>query len=142
MRTTVYIDGFNLYYAIRSSGYKWLNLNALRTLPEVEIHFGTFLAKDVWRPVVNLPVADREIETGRFEAAAVPSNDTDLVEPIRIVTQELHRPVILLCPSAFGASKPLLDVATSVRHIHRTHLLASAFPDRIPGTTISKPVGW
>jgi hypothetical protein len=80
--------------------------------------------------------------SGRFEAAAVLSNDTDLVEPIRIVTQELHKPVILLCPSTFGASKPLQDVATSVRHIHRRHLLASVFPDQIPGTTISKPAGW
>jgi hypothetical protein len=260
LRTIVYIDGFNLYYAIRSSGCKWLNLkvlsehvlssrhviskiryytarvsgsvdpdqprrqqiylNALRTLPEIEIHFGTFLAKDVWRPVVNFPVADRQIEngglrvtlpageynvhadpevpgsraeilsvrkyatgsrasrgpaggpspialraqvhwmeekgsdvslachlvhdgwSGRYEAAAVLSNDTDLVEPIRIVTQELHRPVILLCPTAFGASKPLQDVATSVRHIHRRHLVTSVFPDRIPGTTICKPVSW
>ena len=29
VRTTVYIDGFNLYDAIRSSGCKWLNLKTL-----------------------------------------------------------------------------------------------------------------
>ncbi|HSD52452.1 MAG TPA: NYN domain-containing protein [Candidatus Methylomirabilis sp.] len=260
MRTIVYIDGFNLYYAIRSSGCKWLNLKALsqavlsshhfvirlkyytarvsgsvdpdqprrqqiyltalRTLPELEIHFGTFLAKNVWRPVMNLPVADRNIENaghlvsleagdhrvhadpatpggrvevlsvgkygspanpggartagpgpvavraqvhwmeekgsdvslachlvndawaGRFEAAAVLSNDTDLVEPIRIVTQELRKPVILLCASPRGASQPLRSVATSVRHIHRPHLLASRFPDQLPGTSIRKPGSW
>ena len=96
MRTWVYIDGFNLYYGIRDSGCKWLNikalseaamptgvvveklryytarvsgitdpdqprrqhlyLNALRTVPEVEIFFGQFLAKAMWRPVLNLPV--------------------------------------------------------------------------------------
>jgi hypothetical protein len=33
---------------------------------------------------------------GRFKAGAVLSNDTDLVEPIRIVTQELKKPVVLL----------------------------------------------
>ena len=36
-------------------------LNALRTLPEVEIHFGKFLSKTVWRPIINLPVAGRPI---------------------------------------------------------------------------------
>jgi hypothetical protein len=43
VRTIVHVDGLNLFCAIRSSGCKWLNLNALRTIPEVEIHFGTFL---------------------------------------------------------------------------------------------------
>ncbi len=38
-------------------------LNALRTLPEVEICFGSFLAKTVWRPLVNLPLAERWIDT-------------------------------------------------------------------------------
>ena len=38
---------------------------ALRTLPEVEVHFGNFLAKRVWRPLANLPIADRKISTPR-----------------------------------------------------------------------------
>ena len=29
MRTNVYIDGFNLYYAIKHTSYKWLNLSLL-----------------------------------------------------------------------------------------------------------------
>ena len=37
--------------------------NALRTLPEVEIHFGRFLAKTVWRPLTNLPVAGDQIHS-------------------------------------------------------------------------------
>ncbi|MYG41102.1 MAG: NYN domain-containing protein [Nitrospira sp. SB0677_bin_15] len=37
-------------------------LNALRTLPEMEICFGSFLAKTVWRPLVNLPIAERRID--------------------------------------------------------------------------------
>jgi hypothetical protein len=40
----------------------------------------------------------RDAYQGSFEVAAVLSNDTDLVEPIRIVTQELGFPVGLLCP--------------------------------------------
>jgi hypothetical protein len=40
MATTVYIDGFNLYYgALRGSPYKWLDLEALsrRLLPKDDI---------------------------------------------------------------------------------------------------------
>jgi hypothetical protein len=30
MKTTVYVDGFNLYYgAVKGTAYKWLNLNRL-----------------------------------------------------------------------------------------------------------------
>ena len=102
MRTRVYVDGFNLYYAaLKGTQFKWLNLvelarqvlpaghtidkliyftarvsgisdrgaparqqiylNALNTLPEVEVHFGSFLAKTAWRPVINLPVAGKQI---------------------------------------------------------------------------------
>ena len=38
-------------------------LQALSTLPEVRVHMGRFLAKTAWRPLTNLPVADRAIET-------------------------------------------------------------------------------
>lgn len=38
-------------------------LAALKTLPEIEIHFGRFLAKTVWRPVVNFPVAGATIHS-------------------------------------------------------------------------------
>jgi hypothetical protein len=38
-------------------------LSALRTLPEVEIHFGRFLAKTIWRPITNFPVAGAKIHS-------------------------------------------------------------------------------
>lgn len=255
MRTWIYIDGFNLYYAIRDSGCKWLNLkeltqaamptdtvveklkyytarvsgatdrdqprrqhiylNALLTIPEIEIFFGQFLAKALWRPLLNLPVGDRAIQYGggqttftpgshtvgpdpdiygnepeslpigkygkgnkgrtpasdaikarvhameekgsdvnlashlihdgwggRYEAAVVISNDTDLVEPIRIVAEELKKPVTILCRSRFGAAKALAAVANHVRHVRTSHLKAAVFPDTLPGTNITKPEGW
>jgi uncharacterized LabA/DUF88 family protein len=39
LRTTVYIDGFNLYYAIRRTPYKWLNISAFckKLLPNHDI---------------------------------------------------------------------------------------------------------
>lgn len=42
-----------------------LYLKALATPPEVEIHYGRFLAKTAWRPLANLPVAGRRIDTPR-----------------------------------------------------------------------------
>jgi hypothetical protein len=40
-----------------------LYISALNTLPEIEVHFGRFLAKTVWRPLINLPVANNPIQT-------------------------------------------------------------------------------
>lgn len=260
MRTYVYIDGFNLYYAIKSTRCKWLNpkllaqqvvpnatiakvryftarvsgavdpgapgrqqvlFKALGTVPEVELHFGTFLAKAHWRPVMLLPVANRPLSDGNgsasvlpagnlavgadpsmpnshakqllvgsygaqgnrtpsapagaikarvftmeekgsdvnlavhllndawaksFDAAVVISNDTDLVEPIKLVAQGLGKPVYLLTPPGrFTAARPLLNVATYQRHIRQAHLTASLFPDPIvaaDGTVINKPASW
>jgi uncharacterized LabA/DUF88 family protein len=79
---------------------------------------------------------------GRYDAAVVISNDTDLVEPIRIVTKEINKPVIILCASSRGAAPALKAVATDVLHISNAHLRASVFPDVIPGTSIAKPSTW
>ena len=73
--------------------------------------------------------------------AAVLSNDTDLIEPIRIVTEELGLPVGLLCPVIKPAGG-LEKVATFIRHIRIQHLQASQFPNLISGTSIARPVTW
>ena len=190
-------------------------LNALGTLPEVEVCFGNFIAKTVWRPLVNLPVAGRRIDTpnpvvlpagnhpirsqgtktlsvgvrptagaqkkkwrqppapppdalvaefhtmeekgsdvnlaahllndawgDRFEAAAVISNDTDLVTPIRMVTRERNKTVYIVSPGLRGVAPKLEQVASHKRHIHKAILEKAQFPDTLPGTTISKPAGW
>jgi uncharacterized LabA/DUF88 family protein len=191
-------------------------LLALKTLPEVEIHFGRFLAKTIWRPMTNLPVAGAQIHSpvvvslpagshrvdggslstpgtlvvhtyppkgaqrttsttqpladalvaevhameekgsdvnlaahllndawkNAFEAAVVFSNDTDLVEPIRMVAVERAKPVFVVCPGRWAMAQSLQRVATYQRHIHKAMLVASQFPDTIPGTTIRKPVSW
>ncbi|HVZ70054.1 MAG TPA: NYN domain-containing protein [Rhizomicrobium sp.] len=40
-----------------------LYLDALGTVPEIEIHYGRFLAKTIWRPIVNFPVAGATINS-------------------------------------------------------------------------------
>jgi hypothetical protein len=66
---------------------------------------------------VNLGVhLVRDAFKGGFEIAAVLTNDTDLVEPIRIVTKELSPRVTLLTPIARPATS-LARVATAIRPI-------------------------
>jgi len=77
----------------------------------------------------------------RFDVAVVLTNDTDLVEPIRVVNQQLNKPVGLICPGPIVA-RSLREVVGFVRHITRSRLAASQFPDPIPSTTIRKPVSW
>lgn len=143
-------------------------LRALRTIPEITIHKGSFLASRKWarlasappnlfRPIPEVVSILRTEEKGsdvnlaswllrdafkdEFDVAVVVSNDTDLVEPIRMVTQEVGRPVGLICP----ASKParsLTEVATFCRFVTNARLAAAQFPDELPGTTIRKPVAW
>lgn len=207
-----------LYFTARVSGAvdpdaprrQNIYLSALRTLPRVEIHFGNFLAKTVWRPLINLPIANRQIcvpqpvmlpagdhrvegqnpqtltvgtyrrrqrqgprtpspdtviaefhtmeekgsdvnlaahllndaWAGRFEAAAVISNDTDLVTPIRMVTAERGKPVFIVCPGRWQMAPSLRQVASHVRHIRRQMLQSAQFPDPIVQPPISKPTTW
>ncbi|WP_419935163.1 NYN domain-containing protein [Candidatus Palauibacter sp.] len=212
-----------LYFTARVSGIpdggtparQQVYLNALGTLPEVDVYFGSFLAKTVWRPLINLPVAGSQIDTpkpvvlpagdhtvavpdtrtlpvgtysvpgarrqrrqkgsaplpdalvaefhtqeekgsdvnlaahllndawgDRFEAAAVISNDTDLVTPIRMVTQERGKTVFIVCPGRGRVAQKLDQVASHKRHIRTAMLGKAQFPDTLPGTVISKPKGW
>lgn len=93
---------------------------------------------------VNLGVhLVRDAFVGAFEQAAILTNDTDLVEPIRIVTAEAKLPVILLTP----VSRPAHDLkklASSVRHI-QPYLSTNQFANpvvRDDGKVIAKPLGW
>ena len=201
----------------RAPARQHVYLKALATLPEVEVHYGRFLAKTVWRPLSNLPVAGRMINApepvtlpdgdhpvlgrrvqtlpvgvypvrhgsdrkrgprvsrmplpdavvaefhtmeekgsdvnlaahllndawqGLFESAVVISNDTDLVLPIRMVTEELQRPVLVACPGRRQVAPQLRKTATRVRHIRSAMLRAAQFPDALPGTAVAKPVCW
>jgi hypothetical protein len=91
-----------------------------------DVNLGAHLVRDAFR--------------GRFDLAAVLTNDTDLVEPIRIVTQELHLPVTLLTPSAAS----LIEVATSIRHI-RPYVGPCQLPNPVPvpgKRSIARPTAW
>jgi uncharacterized LabA/DUF88 family protein len=172
------------YYTARISGRtdptaparQHAYLRALSTLPEVQIHYGNFLAHQKWaglvqppdfRPAFTLPAGAapqvayvwkteekgsdvnlgvhlvRDAFTGAFDEAAVLTNDTDLIEPLRIVTQEAGKPVTLLTP-VNQPSVGLVKASTRLRHIV-PYLGPCLFPDTLQlanGRTVTKPSGW
>lgn len=81
---------------------------------------------------------------GNFDVAAVLSNDSDLVEPIRIATQVLHKPVGLLSP--VSNPNPELSRASSfIRRLSVSDLAACQFPDPLPRPgepSLVKPALW
>ncbi len=79
---------------------------------------------------------------GLFDAAAVISNDTDLVTPIRMVTAQRGKPVFIVCPGRGQVAPQLSRAASYVRHVRPAQLRAAQLPNTLPGTAISKPAGW
>jgi len=80
---------------------------------------------------------------GRFGTAAVISNDSDLREPIRIVRDELHLPVVVLNPFG-GHSSLALGQYANTRQIRTGVLQASQFPATLQDAhgQILKPPSW
>lgn len=139
--------------------------SALATLPNIAFHYGSFLAKRKWRPLASDPskfvqVLDTE-EKGsdvnlavhllndawhkRFELALILSQDTDLIEPLRIVTGELKMLAGLVWLDGGRPNKHLAAAASFVRHIKPSDLAAAQFPDPVvkaDGTEIHKPLTW
>lgn len=80
----------------------------------------------------------------KFDVAAVLSNDSDLVEPIRIATQVLGKPVGLLSP-VNNPNPELRRVSSFIRHISVSDLAASQFSNPLPRAgdpDLIKPNAW
>ncbi len=93
----------------------------------------------------------RDAFTNAFDRAYVLTGDTDLVEPIRIVTQELGKEVVIVPPdkprpSSIPIIAPtLVKASTGQLFIEDDDLVASQFPDLVPRPrqkTLTKPVDW
>jgi len=141
-------------------------LRALRTLPELRIVLGHFV-----RSEVRMRVAGGEKSTKRYvrvvkteekgsdvnlashmlrdgflsgyEAAVLVTNDSDLLEPIRIVREELGLIVGILCPHP-RPSNVLRRHASFIKPIRRGVLGASQFPDKLYDRhgIIRRPAEW
>ncbi len=145
--------------AVRQATY----LRALRTIPNLTIHEGHFLSHVVAMPSAANPAkmvdvikteekgSDvnlaahllRDGFTGDFDIAVVVSNDSDLLEPIRIVQSELGKPVGVLNPQKHP-SWVLKKEARFFKNIRQSAIARCQFPPELKdaGGTFGKPTGW
>jgi uncharacterized LabA/DUF88 family protein len=101
---------------------------------------------------VNLGVhLVRDAFVDKFDVAYVLTNDTDLVEPIRIVTEEVGKQVCIVAPCRPRRanipipSPSLAKVATFKHYVDDTELAAALFPDFIKRKgkpDLVKPATW
>lgn len=144
-----------------------LFLRALQTLPNLEIIYGHFLSHEITMPVAHpAPGQPRYVQVikteekgsdvniathmvndgykGRYQVAILVSNDSDLVEPIKIVRNELKLPVGVLNPFILTPSFDLRKHATFVKPIRTGVLFASQFPATLQDAngTFYKPPTW
>jgi hypothetical protein len=86
-----------------------------------------------------------------FDVAYVLTNDTDLVEPIRIVTQEVAKQVCIVAPCRPRNSRSpvpapsLISVSSFTHYVDDAELAASQFPDvinRVGKKPVVKPPSW
>ncbi len=139
-------------------------LRALKTIPNLEIILGQFRENQVMLPVVgaNPPQFARVLRTEekgsdvnlaanlvhdghlrRYEVAVVISDDSDLTEPVRIVTQELRLKVGILT-SKKRPTRSFLPYATFYKQIRNGALALSQFPSTLSDRNgeFHKPPTW
>lgn len=139
---------------------------ALKTLPTLSFHYGHFLTHKIWLPLADPPengeryvrvlkteekgsdvnLATHLLADGfrdEYEAAVVISNDSDLLEPIRIAKEELGKIVGVLHP-ARHPTHVLVRQASFFKGIRPSALARSQFPESITDSrgTFHKPIAW
>lgn len=138
-------------------------LRALGTIPNLTIHEGHFLSHVVAMPTAANPVrmvdvikteekgSDvnlashllRDAFVGDLDVAVVVTNDSDLLEPVRIIQSELGKPVGILNPQKHP-SMVLKNEARFFKNIRRSALAGSQFPPELKDArgTFWKPPSW
>jgi len=141
-------------------------LRALRTLPMVSVHLGQFTTHVRRLPLASSPPGSpqyvdvhRTDEKGtdvniathllvdgyenKYECAVLITNDSDLLEPVRVVRQKLGKIVGIINPHV-RASKQLRSEATFMKQIRTGVLESSQFPPVMSDVhgIITKPSAW
>lgn len=141
-------------------------IRALQTIPNLSVIYGHFLSHNITMRLASPAVGQSPYVTvvkteekgsdvnlathllhdghlGRYELAVVVSNDSDLLEPIRIVTQELGLPVGLFNPHKHP-SRELIKHAHFVKNIRKGVLKHCQFPNVMTDAngTFHKPLVW
>lgn len=141
-------------------------LRALETLPNLEIVYGQFLQSTIKMPLAhpqpNGPKFADVIKTeekgsdvniathmvhdghlGLYDTAVIVSNDSDLVEPVRIVRYQLDKNVGMLNPHEHP-TRSLKQHMTFMKPIRSGVLAAAQFPSSLTDNTgiFHKPSNW
>jgi uncharacterized LabA/DUF88 family protein len=144
--------------AVRQQTY----IRALTTIPDIEIFLGSFQSHPVRRPLAggggSVVVTDMK-EKGSdvnlatellvdafenaFDVAAVISNDSDLVAPIRAVRTRIGKPVGIINPHP-RPSAELRKCCSFYKEIRTWQLASALLPDNLTDDhgEIHKPVRW
>ena len=142
-------------------------IRALRTIPNLSVHYGQFRTHIVSRPLATpSPAGPTTVEVldtkekgsdvnlasyllfdgfnKEYQQAVVISNDSDLVEPIRLANVELGLPVGVLHPYPNQHIWELDNAALFYRPIRERVLRASQFSTILTDAhgTITKPTSW
>ncbi|KAB8143473.1 NYN domain-containing protein [Chloroflexia bacterium SDU3-3] len=144
-----------------------LYLRALRTIPNLQIVLGHFLTSSVMMRLVSPPPgsspyvnvikteekgSDVNIAThllkdgfmGEYDAAILITNDSDLVEPIKVIRKDLGLVVGVLNPNPRHPSVELGKHASFQKPIRQGALASSQFDDTLADAngTFNKPSSW
>ena len=94
-----------------------------------DVNLAVHLLNDSWR--------------NEFDSAIVVSNDSDLAESLRFVSQHKNRVIGVINPRINKIpARTLMKYANFYKVIRSGVLKISQLPDPIPGTTIHKPEAW
>ncbi len=84
---------------------------------------------------------------GAFDQAVICSNDSDLVGALRAVRRD--HPMLrvgIVAPLVRGSGRTVAAELRELAHWHKllseSHLAAAQLPDRIPGTSLTRPDAW
>ncbi len=86
----------------------------------------------------------RDACQGSYDKVLLISNDSDLVGPVRMVTQELGLPVIQCSPDV-NTNKAFIGVATDCIILQPRRLSSCQLPDEVvrrDGAIVTRPASW
>ena len=122
---------------------------ALQTIPELTVVEGFFTIQKIKAKLTNSDgfakvfkteekMTDVNLAThmiqdgylGNYDVAVLISNDSDFIETVRVITQDLKLKLILISPFAHN-NRRLSEHASELRQIRRGLLEVSQFPDNL-----------
>jgi uncharacterized LabA/DUF88 family protein len=141
-------------------------LRALATLPNLDITLGHFLTKNVRMLLANPALGQsptvevvkteekgsdvnlavqllHDAHLNRFDCAVIVSGDSDLLMPVKIIRNELHKVVGVLNPQVHPCTV-LKANATFYKHLRPNFVAAAQFPQTLTDAqgTFTKPPTW